>query len=237
MARRPAPRAWRWPRSADPLTYVRSFAWGYFPGIPNGALAADDRAVREIEDALGIAERSGNDMALAFARVRWASRWCTAKRPRSVTADRRSWPRSATCSLAMHITSGSTRRRCVRGARTGSAWRSRRGDPADARQPPPAWTGKLLAWGTPATGVLVETLLDRAADGDIAEAEAATEQLAAAQTDDSLVVREILLLRLHALLARAHGDAAAYAHFRDRYRSMAKTLGFEGHIAWAEAMP
>ena len=24
---------------------------------------------------------------------------------------------------------------------------------------------------------------------------------------------------------------------RDRYRDMAKTLGFEGHIAWAEAMP
>jgi hypothetical protein len=28
-----------------------------------------------------------------------------------------------------------------------------------------------------------------------------------------------------------------YADFRDRYRDMAKTLGFEGHIAWAEAMP
>jgi hypothetical protein len=38
-------------------------------------------------------------------------------------------------------------------------------------------------------------------------------------------------------LARARGDATAYAHFRDRYRDMAKTLGFEGHIAWAEAMP
>jgi hypothetical protein len=25
--------------------------------------------------------------------------------------------------------------------------------------------------------------------------------------------------------------------FRDRYRHMAKTLGYEGHIAWAEAMP
>jgi hypothetical protein len=24
--------------------------------------------------------------------------------------------------------------------------------------------------------------------------------------------------------------------FRDRYAEMAKTLGFEGHIAWAEAM-
>ncbi len=50
-------------------------------------------------------------------------------------------------------------------------------------------------------------------------------------------MRDIWLLRLRALLARAHRDDAAYAQFRDRYRDMAKTLGFEGHIAWAEAMP
>ena len=54
---------------------------------------------------------------------------------------------------------------------------------------------------------------------------------------DGSAIPEITLLRLRALLTRAHGDAAAYAHFRDRYRDMAKTLGFEGHIAWAEAMP
>jgi hypothetical protein len=28
-----------------------------------------------------------------------------------------------------------------------------------------------------------------------------------------------------------------YHDYRDRYRDMATTLGFEGHIAWAEAMP
>ena len=84
---------------------------------------------------------------------------------------------------------------------------------------------------------LVEMLLDRGADGDIAEAEAAIERLAAAPADDGLVIRDIWLLRLRAGLARAHGDAAAYTHFRDRYRDMARTLGFEGHIAWAEAMP
>jgi hypothetical protein len=102
------------------------------------------------------------------------------------------------------------------------------------------------------TGVLVETLLDRGAESDVVEAEAAIERLAeaaierlaeaaierlAAPTDDGLAVREIWLLRLRALLARAHGDVAAYAHLRDRYRDMARTLGFEAHIAWAEAMP
>jgi hypothetical protein len=45
-----------------------------------------------------------------------------------------------------------------------------------------------------------------------------------------------LLLRLRALLARAQDNEARYREYRDRYRDMARTLGFEGHIAWAEAM-
>ena len=85
--------------------------------------------------------------------------------------------------------------------------------------------GQLLGWGIPATGVLVETLLDRGADGDVAEAEAAIERLAAAPADEGLAMREIWLLRLRALLARAHGDEAAYRDYRDRYRA-------HGDIAW-----
>ncbi len=47
---------------------------------------------------------------------------------------------------------------------------------------------------------------------------------------------EITLLRLRALLARARGDDVAYRDLVSRYRAMAESLGFEGHIAWAEAM-
>src|SRR5262249_56388157 len=83
----------------------------------------------------------------------------------------------------------------------------------------------LLLWGTPATGVLVETLLDRGSQGDVAEAEAAIERLAVAPADEGLAMRDIWLLRLRALLARAHGDAAAYAHLRGRYSDIAKTRG------------
>ena len=97
--------------------------------------------------------------------------------------------------------------------------------------------GRLLAWSVPTTGVLVETLLERGADGDVVEAEAAIERLAAAPTDEGLVLRDIWLLRLRALLARAHGDETGYRDYRDRYRDMATSLGFEGHIKWAEAMP
>jgi hypothetical protein len=79
-------------------------------------------------------------------------------------------------------------------------------------------------------------LVERGADGDVAEAEAAIIRLADAPADDGLVVREIWLLRLRALLARARGDEDAYCDYRDRYRAMAIELGFEGHMAMAEAM-
>jgi adenylate cyclase len=97
-------------------------------------------------------------------------------------------------------------------------------------------TGAMLSHGI-ATIVLVQSLLDRGGDGDLQEAQAAIDQLAAIPADPGYVLRELPLLRLRALLAQAHGDEAAYRDFRDRYRDMARTLGFEGHIAWAEAMP
>ena len=49
-------------------------------------------------------------------------------------------------------------------------------------------------------------------------------------------LHELPLLRLRAL-ARADSDEAAYRDYRDRYRAMATSLGFEGHMKWAEAMP
>ena len=70
----------------------------------------------------------------------------------------------------------------------------------------------------------------------MAEAEAAIDRLAAAPADDGLAIRDIWLLRSRALLARARGDDVAYRDLVSRYRAMAESLGFEGHIAWAEAM-
>jgi hypothetical protein len=82
----------------------------------------------------------------------------------------------------------------------------------------------------------VETLLDRRSDGDVAEAEAAIDRLAATHHDEGLVMRAIWLLRLRALLARAQGDEGSYRELLDRYRETTKTLDFEGHMAWAQAM-
>jgi ATP/maltotriose-dependent transcriptional regulator MalT len=89
-------------------------------------------------------------------------------------------------------------------------------------------------WGT---GVLVETLVERGAEGDLAEAQEAIDWLVNLSADDGSAMRDITLLRVRALLARANGDDTTYCDYRDRYRAMATELGFEGHIAWAEAMP
>ena len=58
-----------------------------------------------------------------------------------------------------------------------------------------------------------------------------------AVTEPGFVFHELPLLRLRALLARTRGDAASYREYRDRYRALATSLGFEGHMKWAEAMP
>jgi hypothetical protein len=93
-----------------------------------------------------------------------------------------------------------------------------------------------LGFGVWGTGVLVETLLERGAEGDLAEAQAAIDRLANLSADHGSAMREVTLLRLRALLARARGDEVAYRDLASRYRAMAESLGFEGHIAWAEAM-
>ncbi len=93
-----------------------------------------------------------------------------------------------------------------------------------------------LAYGVCGTGVLVETLLERGAEGDLAEAQEAIDRLANLPADEGSAMLEITLLRLRALLARARGDDVAYRDLVNRYRAMAESLGYEGHIAWAEAL-
>ena len=226
-------------QSADPMSYAFAAAYVYFAGLLFGVLAADDRAMREIEDALRIAERSSDDLAMGFAPailgVALVHRQAAAERDRG----HKLLTEASDVLLRREHNLGDVPIINVFMARE----RARHGERDDAIPLMRAAAdhlfgeGRLLAWGVPATGVLVETLLDRGAESDTAEAETAIERLAAAPTDDGVAVRDIWLLRLRTLLAQAHGDAAAYAEFRDRYRDMARTLGFEGHIAWAEEMP
>ena len=225
-------------RRADTFSYATTVAYVYFPGIPQGVLAADDRAVQEIEDALRIAERSGDDMAVAFSGVILAL---------ALVHHHRDPERERGQKLLAEIADI-----LERGQHNLSELRlvdaylarelARRGDHDDAIRllftalDELVREGQLLSWGIPATGVLVETLLDRGAEGDVAKAEAAVERLAAVPAGDELAIREIWLLRMRALLARVRGDGVTYRNLVGEYRAMAETLGYEGHINWAATM-
>jgi class 3 adenylate cyclase len=226
-------------RAADPMCYATVVAYAYILGIPMGVLRSDDSVLREIEDALRIAERSGDDFAVALTRATLG----VALVHRDTGAERDRGQKLLTEVSDVFLRHGHNLSELPLLNTYSARERARRGHRDDA---PPVMRaavdhlfreGQLLEWGIPATGVLVETLLDRGADIDVAEAEAAIERLAATPADDGLVMRDIWLLRLHALLSRALGDEPAYRDYRDRYRAMATALGFDGHMRWAEAMP
>jgi hypothetical protein len=88
-------------------------------------------------------------------------------------------------------------------------------------------------WGT---GVLVETLLERGAEGDISEAQ---EAIGGWRTYWQTTVRRYLRSRCCGCARCWRGHVVTRLgnrDYRDRYRRMAESLGFEGHIALAQAM-
>jgi hypothetical protein len=225
-------------RGADPTAYARATFYVYTPGILNGVLRPDDRAMREIADALQKAERSGDDLALAQARmalgVALVDRHTPAERGRgheilTEVSDVFQRRKHNLCDLPL-ITVCLAREVARRGDYAEAITRMRGAVDHMFRDERP------LIYSVAATGVLVQTLLDRGADDDVDEANAAIDRLARTPTE-GVVVRDIWLLQMHALLAQTRGDTTAYTDFRDRYRDMANALEFEGHIDWAAAMP
>jgi class 3 adenylate cyclase len=222
-------------RKSDPATFGVVVTWTY-GAIVYGVLRADDSALRTIEEAVQTAQRASSDIALIFAEYTLGFalliRDAAADRHRGLElmVQAREWQRERMPNLVPITEVAAGRERARRGDRDAAiaVMRQAVDEMHQAGQ---------LGFGVFGTGVLVETLLERGEEGDLAEAQEAIDRLAKLSADDGSAIPEITLLRLRALLTRAHGDAAAYAHFRDRYRDMAKTLGFEGHIAWAEAMP
>ncbi len=219
--------------------------WGYLVGVVYkyrvavhaGALLPDAAADRDTAEAMAIAEHSGDDFQVDGARV---SRGL-------VLISRGGSQRAAGFALLAQFREANLRhgyaKNVVRTVDTEIAKeKARTGDVDGAIELARAVVdytfdaGDALSLGE-AVRVLVESLLRRGTSADIKEAQAAIDRLAAEPTDPGFVLFEVPLLRLRALLAQSHGDAETYAQFRDRYRDMAKTLGFEGHIALAEAMP
>jgi hypothetical protein len=224
-------------RSTDPMSHARVITYTYGAAIAGGVLLADNAALCDIEEALNFTERSSEDIALGATRgtmgVALVHRESPAERERGLAV------------------LGQVRDMCLHGRfyvfmlPVVQVWaareRARCGDRDGAIPQMRAATDDLfhaghLSYGVPATGLLVETLLERRTHGDVAEAEVAIDRLAAALADEGLVIGDVWLLRMRALLARAHGDEASYRENRDRYRALATELGFEGHMAISESV-
>ncbi len=221
-------------RNSDPATLGVVVTWTY-GAILYGVLRADDPALRTIEDAVQTAQRASSDIALIFAEYTLGAALLSRDTPTDrhrgleIMVQAREWQRERMPSLVPVTELLAARERARRGDRDAAI-------PVLLTAVDELHQAGRLGYAVLGTGLLVETLLDRGEEGDLAEAQQAFDRLANLPADDGSAIREITLLRLRALLARARGDNVAYRDLVSRYRAMAESLGFEGHIAWAEAM-
>ena len=224
-------------RKVDATTVSAVIFYKYVCSIPCGVLRSDATALRETAETLAIAERSGDDLALDLARS-----------ARGVTLAYHEGPeREAGNALLAKVGDD------IHGERFSHAMsgmldihtatqKARSGDLDAAIELSRPLVDELVHSGEVhlallSTAVLAEALLNRGIEGDLQEAQAAIDRLAEVPTEAGIVTFELLPLRLRALVARARGDEAGYRDYRDRYRALATSLGFEGHMKWAEAMP
>jgi len=223
-------------RRSNPETLSGAVAWTYGFAMQYGVLRTSDSAVRASEDAVKSAQRASSDRALGLAAYTLAvgllNRDAAADRHRGLELmmqTRDLWLRKRALFLIPVTDLWAARERARRGDHD-AAIEVMRQAVDELREAENVFYG---VWGT---GLLVETLLERAAEGDLAEAQEAIDWSANLRADQDSTMLDITLLRLRALLARARGDDVAYRDVVGRYRAMAESLGFEGHIAWAEAM-
>jgi adenylate cyclase len=210
--------------------------WKYGVGIPSGALLAEARAVQESTDTLDHAQRYGDDVALVFALFLRGLILAQQGGPQReeglhLLGTAREAAKEGSLSILLPPLELELAKDKARVRDFDAAIELLRGV-ADRE----LRSGNVLFYAV-AVAALAESLLARGADADIDEADTQVQRLArAAQAHGDMAIEVIWLLRSRALLARARGDEAAYRDFRDRYRDMATTIGYEGHMKWAEAM-
>ena len=236
--RRDLRRAFEMQREVDPnpAAFVVPRTHGYAFGIFSGTIASDETTLRDTAETLQLAEQCGNDVGLALARVTQGLALS-----RTNDADRRVCLELLCTGRDAHLQQHNLLGAAV--AEIGLAQLNTAMGDFDAaidiarRIVDQLFDcGEALGLGAAVTA-LVEALLCRGTDRDLREARAAIDRLAAVPTEPGFVMHDIWLLRMRALLARAEGDQAAYRDYRERYRAIATSLGFEGHMKWAEAMP
>jgi adenylate cyclase len=223
-------------RSCDAMMLSGVIWYKYAVGISYGVLLADDTALRETDETLTLAKQSGDDLAFDLARTTRGI----------ILVHRGGSDRAVGLDLLSKVRDAALGERIMKSTlplfETEIAREKIRSVDIDGGidQLRAVLNGMIdsggSVWMGLATSVLVEALVQRACGADLEEAQAAIQRLAAVPDEQAFLLHEVILLRLRALLAHAEGDDTAYRDYRDRYRDMARTLGFEGHIAWAEAM-
>jgi class 3 adenylate cyclase len=223
-------------RSNDTATLAAVIAWTYGLEIQYGVFQADTSALRVIEEAVQTAAGFSNDPVFSLAEytlgVALLSRDEEADRHRGLelmVRTRDVWQREGVAFLLPIADLWIARHMAGRGEHDAAIAVMRKAVDEIYRT-------ESVAYAVWASCVLVETLLERGGEDVSAEAEKVIDRLANLPTDQTPAIIDITLLRLQALLARARGDDIAYKDLAARYLEMAKSLGFEGHIAWAEAM-
>ena len=223
-------------RDADPLSYTLCVCWTFGVAIFAGVLACDAAVRREIDRAHSVAERTADDVVLGFAKYALSSALLHGD----------SAARERALGLLEQV-----RGMCEQGRFYCSELGSidlciaqalgMRGDAEQAirlarRALDGIFAAGQLLYCVVGTRILVELLLDRGGRGDLAEARTAVDRLTAVALGRDYAPRDLTLLRLQAMLSRAHGDVPRYRDLTARYRKMAADLGFEGHMALAATM-
>ncbi len=223
-------------KSMDLTSHVGGILMKYVAAVVYGAFRPDATALADTEEALEAAERGSDDFSLDSARlVRGVVLVNSGAAHRSAGLRLMNQYRDA-CLLHGYATNA-VRWVDIENAKE----KARSGDldgAIDTARVAVEFvyeSGDMMTRGSAVTA-LVEFLVSRCGVADLVEAKSAIERLAAVPTDPGFVLHDLPLLRLRALLALAHGDEPAYLDYRERYRDMANELGFEGHIAIAEAM-
>lgn len=221
-------------RDSEPTTLALTTGWCY-GGVLYGIQRADDAALRACEEALASAQAASGDLAVQFATYELAALLLNRDDPedRARGFDRMveacAWLRERIPSLVPISEVWAARETLRRGDHDRAVAVFRKACEAMPLEERPGYS-------VYSTAILAEALIERAADGDLAEAKAATDRLANLATAESWTVVDVIVLRLRALMARARGDAVAFRDLATRYHAMATSLGYEGHIDWAEAM-
>ena len=217
-----------------PTSHVAAIMYKYILAIPIGALLADSVALRETAEALHIAEQAGDDFTLVQAQLARGLVLVHHDGLRREGVDLLSQARDAAVKQgftmnALALVDPAIAREKARNGDLDGAIELSRSAIADMYD-----TGGVLSLGV-ATTVLVESLLDRGAEGDLQEALSAIDRLASVPSEPGFVLHELPLLRLRARVAGVQGDHAASHQVMQDYRARAAAADFELLVAVADA--